>query len=390
MCFAIAVGPLLGGALTSSSGQGWRWCFWINLPISGAAGALLLIFYHPQVPRTSSPASLLKIDWVGILLIMVTTTLFLVGLELGGSPAPWHSAGVICLLVFSAVTCTGFVFYEARISERPLLPLNLLRNRSVIAILVIVGVHGFSFISCVYYAPLYFQTVLQGTPLQAGIWQLGSAIPLATITIFSGLWIKRTGKPRIVIQLACALMTLGFGLFISFPSHRNWPKIIIFQIIIALGIGPLFQAPLIAIHTIVRQEDTAVITSVVNLTRTLSSSVGLVAGQTLFNNILMGGSSAPPKERGTAAADILHGLGQMSPEDVTQAFSTMWTLYTCMASISLFASVLIPKNIFISDEPALACKAGTRRELTLVGEPCRLRRKSDQRASEDCVASSGA
>lgn len=77
-----ASGPILGG--TFSEKLTWRWCFWVNLPISGTTFFLLLLFLDVHNPRTSVKKGLLAVDWAGSFSLLAFALLFLLGLQFGG------------------------------------------------------------------------------------------------------------------------------------------------------------------------------------------------------------------------------------------------------------------------------------------------------------------
>lgn len=86
-----------------------------------------------------------------------------------------------------------------------------------------------------------------------------------------GIFIRKTGRYRPPIWFGTFMMTLGFGLYINFPASPSWPRIIIYQIIAGLGVGPNFQAPLIALQSKVRPRDVASATATFGFTRNLVS-----------------------------------------------------------------------------------------------------------------------
>jgi hypothetical protein len=71
------------------------------------------------------------------------------------------------------------------------------------------------------------------------------------MSIFTGIFIKKTGKYLPLIWFGMFMMTLGFGLFIDFGVNSSWAKIIVYQIIAGIGVGPNFQSPLIALQSLV-------------------------------------------------------------------------------------------------------------------------------------------
>lgn len=140
-----AVGPILGGVLTDLAS--WRWCWWINLPVCGMAGVLLLLFLDVHNPRTPFVAGVKAIDWAGSLSILALVLLLLLGLDFGGDTFPWDSPKVICLIVFGALCSLLFIYVEKRIARHPLIPMKLFSESSNVAALLVVAFHGMSFIA---------------------------------------------------------------------------------------------------------------------------------------------------------------------------------------------------------------------------------------------------
>jgi MFS family permease len=131
------------------------------------------------------------------------------------------------------------------------MPLDLFSKRSNLAALATCFFHAFVFISGSYFLPLYFQAVLGATPILSGVYLLPTALSLSFLSAFTGIFIKKTGQYLPMIWSGMILMTLGFGLFIDFDVNTSWAKIIIFQIIAGIGVGPNFQSPLIALQSLV-------------------------------------------------------------------------------------------------------------------------------------------
>lgn len=252
---ASAVGPVLGGVFTSK--VTWRWCFYINLPISGVGMVVLALVLKLHNPRTPMRQGLAAVDWFGSLAIVGATIMFLLGLELGGVTHPWSSPTVICLLVFGIVTAGIFVAVEWKVAEYPLVPLYLFSKRASAASLAVGALHGTVFISGSYYLPLYFQAVLGASPLMSGVYILPWVMSLSLMSAATGIIIKKTGRYLPCIIGGMVVMTLGFGLFIDLEPRANWAKIVIFQLIAGTGVGPNFQAPLIALQTTVEPRDMA-------------------------------------------------------------------------------------------------------------------------------------
>ncbi|OQV01443.1 hypothetical protein CLAIMM_06804 [Cladophialophora immunda] len=281
---ASSVGPVLGGVFTQR--VSWRWCFYINLPITGICFIVLLLYLEIHNPQTPLLQGLLAIDWMGCTTSIGGTVMFLLGLEIGGITFPWSSPTVICLLVFGLVTTGIFILIEWHIAKYPIIPLRIFKHRSNIAALGLCYIHGFVFISAAYFLPLYFQATLGVTPVLSGVYLLLFSVPLSIASIATGAWISGTGRYLEPLRLGMMLLTTGIGLLYDLPDHTSWPKIIFYEFITGVGSGPNFQAPLIALQASVDPQDISMATSTFVFVRTLAASMSIVVGGVVFQNTM--------------------------------------------------------------------------------------------------------
>ncbi|KAF5001583.1 hypothetical protein FGRMN_889 [Fusarium graminum] len=360
---ASAVGPILGGVFTSQ--VTWRWCFYINLPISAVAFVILFFFLKLHNPQTPVKEGLLALDWPGSILIIGGTIMWLLGLEFGGVSFPWDSATVICLIVFGLFTVALFVIYEWKVAQFPVLPIRLFSARNSIASYGVGFTHAFVFISGSYWLPLYYQGVLGASSLLSGVYLLPYVLSLSFVSAGAGVYIKKTGNYKLVIIAGLIVTVLGFGLFIDLEPRANWVKIIIFQIVAGIGIGPNFQAPLIALQTNVEPRDIGAATSCFSFIRQLGTSISVVVGGVIFNNKMESQYPRLEQELGTELANRLSGsnaagsvelVGSLTGEDGRVAktafwnsLQTMYIVYTCFAGLSLAISLMV-KQVNLTKE----------------------------------------
>ncbi|KAF1833019.1 hypothetical protein BDW02DRAFT_570431 [Decorospora gaudefroyi] len=355
---ASSLGPVVGGLFTQK--VSWRWCFYINLPLDGVAFVILLFFLDLKTPKTPLRQGLKAVDWLGSLTMVGGVIMLLLGLEFGGIMYPWDSATVLCLIIFGVVVIGIFFLIEWRVAPYPLMPLDLFSKRSNLAALGVCFFHAFVFISGSYFLPLYFQAVLGATPILSGVYLLPTAVSLSFLSAFTGFFIKKTGQYLPPIWFGMTMMTLGFGLFIDFDVNTSWAKIITFQIIAGIGVGPNFQSPLIALQSLVPKRDIATATATFGFTRGLGSAISVVVGSVVFNNEMkskqsqlaatLGPQTASRFGGGTAGANV--GLIQSLPDAQKAAarkafadsLSTMWILYVVFAVVGLAVSLLITRN----------------------------------------------
>lgn len=327
------------------------------MPIGGFSFLILLLFFKVETPKTPFLAGLRSVDWSGTLFIVGGTLMFLFGLEFGGVSYPWDSATVICLIVFGVVVWVLAMLNEWKVAKYPIIPVRLFRNKHNITILLICFCHGFVFIATSYYLPLYFQSVLLASPIMSGVYVLPIVISLSIVSLFVGIIIKRTGRYREIIIFGMCFMLLGTGLFIDLKYYASWPRIIIYQIIAGIGVGPNFQSPLVAFQANIHPSDMATATATFGFVRQLSTSMSVVLGSVIYQNVLgqqmpritkaIGPENASKLAHSFSGADkaLVKSLSESQRKVVLQAYtlalSRMWIFYTAMAGLGLLLSLLV-------------------------------------------------
>ena len=192
---AVAVGPVVGGVITS--GIGWEWIFFVNVPI----GVLAVIFTLTQVAESRDPNAR-GVDWMGLLTFSGSLFLLVFAL-IQGNEKGWGSTRILSFLIASAVLIVLFVIAERR-QERPMLDLTLFRRPAFAGASIVAFAVSASMFAMFLYLTLYIQDVLGYSPLQAGLRFLPITLVSFVVAPIAG---------RLSVRMPVRLL-LGFGLLL--------------------------------------------------------------------------------------------------------------------------------------------------------------------------------
>lgn len=259
---------------------------------------------------------------------------------------------MVCVVLFGIV--------EWKVAKYPTIPIRLFENKSLLACFGVCFLHGFVFIGALYYLPLFFQSALGATPILSGVYILALSGAMAVSAMGTGAFINKTGNALYPVYFGLTFMTVGFGLFIDLGADRNWAKIIIFQIIAGLGIGPNFQAPLIALQGRTAPRDIAVATSAFEFTRNLATAISVVVGGVIFDNQIGKMRTALASELPANVVQALTSGGagaattlvnqlpgpqkQIAQTAYADALRPIWYLYVTLAFVAILVAFIIGKH----------------------------------------------
>jgi EmrB/QacA subfamily drug resistance transporter len=275
---AVAIGPVLGGALTSW--LSWRWIFFVNVPI----GVIAFVVTLREVSESRAPVAR-RPDWPGF----VTFTLGLTGLVYGlirSQPDGWGSTTVIGSLAASVVLLAVFLIIEFR-SSAPMLDLGLLRVPTFNGGLIAAWAISASLFSLLTYIVLYLQNVLGSSALDTGL----RLLPMTGgIFLTAGVAGRLTGRVSARWLIGPGFVIIGIGLLLmrGITPSDNWTHLLPGLILAGIGAG-LVNVPLASTAVGVVEPARAGMASGINST---FRQIGIATGVAALGSILASQASS--------------------------------------------------------------------------------------------------
>jgi len=285
--FAIAsvIGPLIGGFLTqhasSSVAAGWRWVFYVNLPVGAVALVVIaLVLQDDPAERRQH-----RIDYEGVAALVVGAGMLTLGLTWGGTQYPWSSWQVIAAFIAGVVGVVAFIAVERRAVE-PLIPLRLFRNGIFRASTAMSFLVGAALFGTIIYVSLYLQVVHGTTPTSAGLKLLPLMGGVLTTSIAGGRTISKIGRYRAFPIAGTALISVGMFLLSRVGASTGYSLVALAMLVLGLGLGLVMPVLVLAVQNAVPRPDMGVATAGSIFFRSIGGSFGVAIFGTIFANRL--------------------------------------------------------------------------------------------------------
>lgn len=258
------IGPAIGGLITAT--VGWRWVFYLNVPVGVLAATLIALVLHEQPERREH-----RLNWVGSITLTLGVALLLVGPSTGVQVG-WTSPVVIGSVVGAVVLLFLFARSEADAPE-PLISRELLGRRIVAAGLAIGTLAGVVMYGLTAYVPPLIQGVMGGSPLDAGLVVGAMSVGWPVGSIVAGRTMLRAGV-RPIVLLGATLLFAGSLMLLEAGTIRNLWYISAATGVTGLGMGLITTPTLVAIQSSVAWRQRGQATGLVQFSRTIGGSVG--------------------------------------------------------------------------------------------------------------------
>ena len=304
MMLATIGGPLLGGFITTSFS--WRWIFYINIPLGGAALVYLLVTLHVPSHRVRH-----KVDYLGGSLLAVAATALILLATWGGTQYPWASVQIIGLAVITVAAGVAFYVTEMRAAE-PMMPLHVYRNRNFSLSMAMTFLTGLAMFGAMTFLPLFQQTVQGESPTVSGLALTPMMLGVTVTSIVAGQVTTKTGRYKVFPILGGGIMALGMYLLTGLDVGTTQLTSALFYVVLGLGMGFLMQMVSLIAQNSVQQRDMGVASSARMFFQQIGGSLGVAAFGAVFARQLTSSLAAASGP----GAHISASGGQLDPATV--------------------------------------------------------------------------
>jgi EmrB/QacA subfamily drug resistance transporter len=297
---SVAVGPLVGGALTD--GLGWQSVFLVNVPVGIATiGVTYWKLRESRDPNAS------RIDWGGVVTFSGALLVLVLALVRGNAEG-WGSPLILSLLAGGALLMAAFVAIESRVAE-PMLPLGLFRRGAFTGVQIAAFAVSASMFSLFLYLTLYLQNFLGYSAIDAGLRYLPITIGAFVLAPISGMALAKV-QARYLMAGGLALTGVGLLLMGGLEIGSSWTALLAGFVVAGIGVGLLNPVVADVALSVVPKERSGMAAGINDTFRQVGVAVGTAAWGAIFLGV--GASKVESLAGGTVTHDQARGLVEAS------------------------------------------------------------------------------
>jgi EmrB/QacA subfamily drug resistance transporter len=303
--FGNAVGPLLGGVLTDT--VGWRWIFYVNLPVAAAAVAITLLVVPPDPARKGEA----KIDYPGTAALSIGLLALLLALD-WALDIGWTAPLIIFLFVVGGIALAGFLWIERRAGNSALVPERVLHNRQFLAAGIATLLASAIFFAALLYLPQFMSKQLGFNAMGSGAGLLPMMGTFMVTSFIAGRLYTRLG-PKLIVALGALLLGAGMILLSNISASTTYDQLVFGMIILGAGVGLFYSSVTTAAITALDPSEASLAGAIVYMFQIAGGSIGVG-----FNTAIVVSASSMP--RGIHTAFLVDGLLAMGSAAVAALF----------------------------------------------------------------------
>ncbi|WP_439099055.1 MFS transporter [Cryobacterium aureum] len=268
-------GPLLGGWFTE--GIGWRWAFWMNIPLGALAIVTAIFFLRlPKVDNTKP-----KLDVAGMGLLALASTGLVLITTWGGTTYDWDSLLILSLIVGTIVAAVAFVMVERRAAE-PIMPLHLFKDRNFNLTTIAGLITGIAMFGALAYLPTYLQMVTGANATEAGFLMIPMMAALLISSIGSGWLVSKFGRYKWMPVVGTIIVGVALVLLSTMtPTLATW-VLCSYLAVMGVGLGLSMQILILIVQNSFPNSQVGTATASNNYFRQIGASIGSAVVGSLF------------------------------------------------------------------------------------------------------------
>ncbi|GAA2105228.1 hypothetical protein GCM10009841_23790 [Microlunatus panaciterrae] len=279
MAVSTVSGPLIGGVIVDSA-LGWRWCFFVCVPL-----AIISLFVLQATLKVETIRREVRIDYLGALLIAIGASLPLLWVTFAGNDFDWWSWQTAAYLVPSALVIGLAVLVELRVAE-PTVPLRVLNNRTAVLVIIASVAVGIAMFGGTTFLGQYFQVARGYTPTRAGLMMIPLMVCMLISSTGAGQIISRTGRWKKFLIGGAILLLAGLAGLSTLDHTTPLWQTGIYMGLMGLGMGAMMQNLVLAVQNTVDVADIGAASATIAFFRTLGGAVGVsVLGAVLATRV---------------------------------------------------------------------------------------------------------
>jgi EmrB/QacA subfamily drug resistance transporter len=355
------LGPVLGGYFAGHATllgfDGWRWIFYLNIPIGLAAFAVVMRNLRLPVHRSDH-----GIDYLGGAALVASVVPILLVAEKGREWG-WGSTTTLALLGLSAVSLAVFLPWERHLGDDAILPLRIFSDPVFGLTSLITFLLGAAMFGGMVLMPLYLQIVKGSSPTQAGLQMIPFMIGMMGASLAAGRVMRRTGRYRVFPIIGTAVALIGCVLFATMTADTPLPQVMAYMVVLGMGLGMSVQMLMIAAQNALPPQDMGLSTATTTFFRSMGGTFGAaVALAVLFSTVLgnirgrmvdAGLPSASLQQVNAKSLDNIAKLLHLLPENVRHLVlagfaDSMRTVFVVLACTMVPACIA---TWFVKEQP---------------------------------------
>ncbi|MDE0546093.1 MDR family MFS transporter [Microbacterium sp. C7(2022)] len=359
MAVATIGGPLLGGVITDT--LGWRWNFFVALPVAVAA----LIIQQRTLHLPARPKQKVRIDYLGIVLLSASVSLLLIWITNAGSSYDWWSTETVLMVGGALLGVILFVITELRTSE-PLIPLTMFRDRTFTLSVLASIATGIAMFGSSVFLSQYMQMARGATPTEAGLMTIPMMAGLLIASTVVGGLITKHGVWKPYLIGGSILLIAGSSLLSTIHYDTNFVLVSLYMFLLGAGVGSTMQNLVLVVQNTAKPTEMGVASSGVAFFRSLGGTIGVsvmgAALATSATNLMsdakadIGAAIAALGEKGAAIAEqfasgaipqvseLPDGIRVIIEDIYAQAIAHSFLIGVPFAVMSLVAIIFLPNK----------------------------------------------